>query len=39
MKIVHEDGSVTVGIIKSEKPVEKPVETVEKPKKKTAKKK
>lgn len=41
--IKHEDGSVSVGIIedmkKADAPVEKPVETVEKPKKKTTKKK
>lgn len=41
----HEDGSVSVGILEDagigieKKPVEKPVETVEKPKKKTTKKK
>jgi len=43
----HPDGSVSIGILedagilpdKKEEPVEKPVETVEKPKKKTTKKK
>ncbi len=42
-EIRHPDGSVSVGILEDmkpkEAPVENPVETVEKPKKKTSKKK
>lgn len=42
-EIKHPDGSISVGILEDmkskEDPVENPVETVEKPKKKTSKKK